>query len=330
MSDTLQEQMLAGELDDSDSEMFVQDSGVVTCPLCGSDNDSGTKACWNCGSDLILPSLAERGKRLPIGVLNESPDKEPSFDKRFDVIPLSWNIEKAIGRTWTKARNGLTVSEYLGSILAFTVTKVGDCDMAKLKVDERMNKLNSLFVADVFYMYAYLRLISMGKELTLNNIQCLGCDHRFNFIADVSSMGISVLDDPKKFELEVKLQDGFDLLGHHRDTLVLRPQTWDSLNISGGSSVSDVLEMSIVNSVVEVKGIPRSPALLQNNFNSFTKTDIEIIKDAIEKIPLGPRWHIEGVCPKCGEHFFFRLDYMYESFFARSFTSRAPKKRRKK
>jgi len=331
MSVSIQDLMIAGERDAKDVDDHIQDPESVACPCCGCDNDYGATFCWNCGGNIILPTLAERGKRLPIGILSGDKDKGYSLDKRFDLIPLTIPIERVISRSWAKARDSLSIAEYIGTILAYTITQVGDCDMSKLNVNKRMDKLNSMFVGDIFYMYAYLRLISMGKQMTLNGIQCHECSHKFNFVADVSSIGVSVLEDPKTIERSIKLQDGFDFGGSHRDCVIVQPARWDSMNIRVGFITEhEVHESTIINSIVEVEGVARGAILTRNQYDTFSKVDVEIIKEELEKFPLGPRWSIEGTCPNCGEHFFFLLDYMYESFFARSFTSKQQKRRRKK
>jgi ribosomal protein L40E len=334
---SIQDLMLAGEETDEavlESQFASIYENFEVCPRCGVENDEEAESCWNCGSSMVLPTLADCGRKLPIGVLIEDDDgKGASLNKRFDLIPLSWPIERAIGRYWQKRREHLSISEYVGVILAFTASQIGDKDMTKLKVVERLEFLNQLFMGDVFYMYAYLRLISMGNELIIKGLQCIAdeCRHRFNYTADVSSLSVIKFDSIQEIEQTITLPDGFEYASDVRTKLVVRPPLWNVMGDPNFAlSEQDSFESTIISSVVQIDDLPRGAILTPKDFDAFTKTDIEFLKEQSEMILAGPRWTVEGVCPKCQEQFFFELDWTFESFFGRSFVSRRRRKRSKK
>lgn len=331
MSKSIQELLLDGD-DLPEGEVSIPVSDDEACPRCGIENDSGAAACWSCGSRMVLPTLAEYGRKLPIGVVSgDSPNFK--LNKRFDIIPLTWPIERAIGRYWTKKREALNLSEYIGAILAYTVSQVGETDMTKMKMPDRLLFFNQMFMADVFYMYAYLRLISLGSELSIRGLVCTdpSCSHRFNYTADVSSLGVVTIDDTSALERTITLPNGFEMAGETRKKLVLRPPKWGVMAEPNFTrSEQDIFETTFSSSVVEIDGLGRGVAMLPHNFDSFTKTDIEYAKEEADPMFAGPKWTVEGKCPKCSERFFFELDWKFDSFFGRSFVSRQRRNRSKK
>jgi hypothetical protein len=279
---------------------------------------------------MVLPSLAQCGKRLPIGIPNF---EAGTLEKRFDVIPLTWPIERAIGRSWSKKRSGMSMGDYIGTILAYTVTQLGDLDMSKLKFNDRLAKLESMYSADVFYMYAYLRVVSMGNELRLNALNCVSssCGHKFNYVADVSTLSVLEINNVKDLEKQIVLKDGMTIAGSVRNKFVIQPQKWESLGFSGTDvTEQEIFERIAISSIVEVIGMPRGVVLCDVDFAKLSKPDIETLREELDKFVAGPRWVIEGKCPKCNETFFFEVDWMYQNFFSNSYTSRRRKKQRTK
>lgn len=333
---TVQELMLAGDDPDDSSPASMAnafDDDFDICPKCSVENDEGATKCWSCGGSMKRPTLADQGKKLPVGLVAGTKESGYQLNKRFELIPLTWPIERAIGRYWQKRREQLSIGEYVGVVLAFTASQIGDADMTKLKVPERLLFLNQMFIGDVFYMYAYLRLISMGNELNIKGLQCIDpeCKHRFNYPADISSLEIIGFDKYSDIEHEIVLPDGFEFAGKIRNTLIVRPPLWLVMgNPQFIQSEQDVFETSFLSSVVEIDDLPRGAILTAKDLDQFSKSDIEYARDASESILAGPRWTIEGECPKCQERFFFELDWTFENFFGRSFVSRRRRKRSKR
>jgi hypothetical protein len=285
------------------------------CTHCGYSQQSTFRTCPTCKKWVGWPSLAEWGKQLPIGV-----ERNDTFDKSFDLVPLDWKLEREVGRSWDKRREQLTLSEYVGTILAHTVTQIGSQDISKFKMAKKLLVFNQMYQADVFYVYAYLRLISMGKEMKLKDMRCISCSHKFNYTADLSTLEIVVIDNPEDMITEIKLRDGFEMSGEVRNVLKVKPPLWNMLGAAFPTSLneSDMFAAMLMNCTYEIEGMPDGAVLTETQVSQFSKYDVEVCQESLDEVIAGPRWEIEGVCPKCEVAFFEAIDWTYERFFALS------------
>jgi len=172
-------------------------------------------------------------------------------------------------------------------------------------------------------------VISIGNELVIKGLKCVdeSCRHRFNYTADVSSISILHLEESKDVEKTIQLPNGFEYGGNLCNKLVIRPLKWRMMSDPNfGKSLQDSFEIGLMNSVVQIEDMPRGAILTPKDVDRFTPSDIAFVKEAIDGMMYGPRWTVEGQCPSCQESFFFELDWMYESFFGRSFVS--PRRRK--
>jgi RNA polymerase subunit RPABC4/transcription elongation factor Spt4 len=300
--------------------------GMILCTNCGMESPDGTRTCPGCGDRLSWPTLIECGKTLPIGV-----EENGKLTKNFDLVALGWKIEKKIGESWEGRRDRITISDYIGTILAHTVTQIGGIEMAKHKFAKRLLIFNQMYAADVFYMYAYLRFVSLGKELRLKDTPCPNCSHRFLFFADVTSLEIITIGEPSQLEKEIKLRDGFEMGGDQRFAITVRPSRWNMLgsNLTGKALVSDadMFASMLINSVCGVDGMPAGASITEMQIEQLTKYDMAGIEEAMDEVVGGPQWQVEGECPKCHQPFFHLIDWSYDNFFARS--SRSPRRGRR-
>lgn len=308
---------------------MTDDIETTICETCNADVQANVEICPECGGRTVLPTIAELGKQLPIGV-----EVNGVLEKSFDLVPLGWEIERKIGRDWAKRRKNIDVGSYIGVVLANTVTKIASYEISKMPLDKRLLIFNEMFAADIFYMYAYLRLISSGKDLQLKGIRCVSDAHSFTYTADVSTLGVVCFDTIEQLEKTIKLEHGFEMGGSHRDTLIIRPTKWnmmsEPLSTNGSTSAIEMFGAMLINSVVEIVGLARGALMSELQLNLMMKPDLEICREAMDQVLGGPRWFIEGECPICSEEFYFELDWTYENFFARSYTSRRRRKRSKK
>jgi len=296
--------------DESDNEEFL-------CTSCGYSQATEFRKCPNCKKWLGWPTLAEWGKQLPIGV-----HMNKSFDKSFDLVPLDWKLKREVGRSWTKLGDQITLSEYVGTILSHTVTHVGGQDITKFKFPKRLLIFNQMYQADVFYIYAYLRLMSMGNELKLKNLGCVSCGHRFDYVADIATLEVVVVDNPEDMIKEIKLKDGFDMGGERRFVLKVKPPLWNMLGSGFPSTLNDaeMFAAMIMSATHEIEGMGEA-VLTETQVAQLSLYDLELCQDTLNEVIAGPRWEIEGVCPKCESAFFYALDWTYSNFFVHSFRS---------
>lgn len=299
--------------DDADSE------DDCLCTHCGYSQPTNFRTCPKCQKWVGWPTLAEWGKQLPIGIqLNDQ------FNKEFDLVPLDWKLEREIGRSWAKRQDRLTLSDYVGTILAHTVTSVGGQDMSKFKFSKRLLIFNQMFQADVFYIYAYLRLVTMGNELKLKDLKCMSCGHKFDYVADISTLEIVTIDNPTSMISEIALRDGFEMNGEQRFKLRVKPPLWNMLGSAFPTSLNeaDMFAAMLMNATHAIEGMPDGAVLTEMQVSQMGKYDIEVCQESLNEVIAGPRWEIEGVCPKCEVSFFEAIDWTYDRFFVRS--SRSP------
>jgi hypothetical protein len=314
------EKSLAELLREDDAD----DDEQCLCTHCGYSQPSEFRTCPKCGKWVGWPTLAEWGKQLPIGV-----QEGDRFLKDFDLVPLDWKLDREIGRSWSKRREQLTLSDYVGTILAHTVTDIGGQDITKFKLPKRLLIFNQMYQADVFYVYAYLRLISMGNEMKISSVQCPSCSHRFEYIADLSTLEVVTIDNPADMIKEIKLRDGFEMAGEQRFTLKVKPPKWNMLGSAFPTTLNeaDMFAAMLMNATHEIEGMPDGAALTEQQVSQFSKYDVEVCHEALDEVIAGPRWEVEGECPKCEEPFFEVIDWTYDRFFAHS--SRSPRRGRR-
>lgn len=306
--------------DPTDEEELVQS----TCRYCGYTQKEQFQRCPSCNQWNEYPTLGVWGKQLPIGV-----ESNGKLMRSFDLKPLNWVMEREINNHWAARRSSITIGEYIGTILAVAVTQIGNQDISKFKFEKRLLVFNQMYQADIFYMYAYLRLISVGHEMKMSDVACGSCGFRFPFTADLRSLEVVVIDNPKDLVSELNLSTGFDLNGQNRSKLKLKPPLWNMMgpSLPTNNNQAEVFAALLSNCVVGIEGMPEGTTLTEREISQFTKHDIGICQDMMDKIIAGPRWEVEGNCPKCNSEFYDIVDWGYDSFFAISSVYRRQKNR---
>ena len=308
------------------AQLLTEDEGEETCvcPECGYTHNTEFQRCPKCKLWISNPTIAEWGQQLPIGI-----ETEGKLVRSFDLKRLNWEIEREINTQWAARRDRLNIGEYMGTILANTVTQVGGQDITKFKREKKLLIFNQMYQADVYYMYAYLRLLTLGKEMDMGEIQCPSCRHRFPYVADLTTLEVGIIENVSDLVCDVDLRDGFDMGGNHKTKMKMKPPLWSMLGSSFPTTIneSEMFLAMITNSVFEIEGMPEGSLLTEREVSQFSKYDVEICRDLMDNVLAGPRWEIEGDCPKCGEHFYDLVDWTYSNFFGVS--SRSPRRKKR-
>lgn len=308
------------------AQLLIEDESdeLCECPECGHTQKTEFRRCPECKTWLSNPTIADWGQQLPVGV-----ESEGKFIRSFDLVPLSWAIEREINKQWSSRRDRLNLGEYIGTILANTITQVGNQDISKFKREKKLLIFNQMYQADVFYMYAYLRLQTMGKEMDFGEMACPSCNHRFPFVADLTTLEVAIIENPSDLLYEVELKDGFDMAGNHKTKLKMKPPLWStfSRNFTGTFNEAELFLIMVTNCIVEIEGMPAGTVLTDQEVSQFSKYDVEICRNVMETVLAGPRWEVEGDCTGCGEHFYELVDWTYSRFFDISSRSRRQRKR---
>jgi predicted RNA-binding Zn-ribbon protein involved in translation (DUF1610 family) len=295
------------------------------CTECGADvGDKSANACPQCGAVLRLATLKEWGKKLPIGVVEGN-----GLNKEFDLRVLDWTVEREISRTWDERGGrgrGTRMTDYLGAILAHTVVSIGGVDFLKQPVQKRMLILNEMFLGDVFYMYAWLRIQSLGAQFEAKNLQCPSCRKSFDQFMDLETLEIVTKNEVSKLERTITLRDGFELMGETRTQVTLRPALFKGLGVNSPNQ-AEVFGHLLRASVTAIPGCEYQTTITENEVSRLSKWDMALLEDAIDSLTGGPRWDLECTCSKCGEDFVYLVDWTYQNFFKHSSRSRRRRKR---
>lgn len=300
------------------SDEYDPDVATVICGTCAADIAEGLDICPVCGGKAVLPTIGDLEKRLPIGM-----DIDGSLQKSFDMVPLNFNLTRKIDRVMIKARRDIPLHQYISLILAHTLTSIGDRDLTKFNIDRIMSILDEMYAGDIYYMYAYLRIITLGNTITLKGVECPSGKHSFTYPADLSSLGIVTYDSVESITKSIKLRDGIEMGSNIRMTLKMRPTKWKaarSMNASNAGE-SDFFASMMETCVVGIDDLPEGAQITSLEVAKMSQYDIKLCQEAINLLEAGPRWFVEGNCPKCGEHFYYALDWTYDSFFELSYTS---------
>lgn len=305
---------------------------TIECIECGKDCPVSADVCPHCG---LIPKtflLREYGAKLPIGILETTgtPDKKKEVLKKdFSVRKIDWNVEREIADHWKKLikQSDTTVIDHVACVLANTVNAIGGTSISKFDPDRRYTIIRNMFAGDVFYMYAWARIVSMGNILTVKNMKCFKCNHEFDYPIDLETIEVAARNDPKQLYQTLELEDGILIGGELRKKFTLRPATFTSIASSPETNEADMFRDLVKDCIVGIEGLGDGATVTDSEIATLGKPDISIISEQIDIIGAGPEWDIECVCPKCKFEFDHSIDWRYTDFFSRSSRSKRRRKR---
>lgn len=311
-----------------------EEISTIECIECGRECPIDVDLCPHCGHISKLIQLKELGRKLPIGLLEVQEQKDGVATKEillkdFDVIAVDWNIERDISNTWKKLRlqPGVGMLDYLVCVLVHTLVSLGGMNFRKHKENRRIAILNNMFGGDIFYMYTYSRIVSIGDILTFKDVECARCSHIFDYPVDLQTLDVACRNDPKSLYKWVELRDGFETAGEIRKKVKMRPSTFVSLAHAPSDNEAEMFRVMVRDAVVAIEGLPEGATMNDSDVQQLTKWDMSLLAEEVELVGGGPDWFIEGVCPKCSMEFQKDVDWQYQNFFRQS--SRSKRRRRR-
>lgn len=270
-------------------------------------------------------TMRELGPQLPVGFVHEG-----RRVRNFRLRPFRLKDERALSEIREK-RKGLTMGEFVASILSHMVQTVGGHAFDMMKDGDRRLVIASLPMADALYMYLYLRADALGiDEPVPLNLQCPSCRARYKFRADLGSLEVRVVPDSIiDLRRTYTLRDGIDIGGQTRHTLYMEPLKWGAFERRefSASSKADREIAVIRHSVVGVEGVDQTPFMLHvEQMEDLTKYDLEGITRDIEDNGPGPQMVIEAKCSGdalelgggCGAEYLAPIEWDYDSLFSRA------------
>jgi hypothetical protein len=287
--------------------------------------------CPFCGEPVKLITLAHLGKKLPIGILETSPSGEKKLLKDFNIARLDWAKEREIADTWKSISNrkGTTILDYVTCVLAHTITDIGGIDFKKHDVDHRMYILGEMFAGDIFYMYAFLRVHSIGPDFQLKNVSCPRCNNVIPvFKVDLSSIEVLTRDDPNDITLDLELRDGFKLSGEVRKKITLQPASFRVMASSDLDNDALFFADVLKSACTEIDGV-EGGVITDEEIAQLSPYDLALVRSENDWLAGGVDWSVEITCEeeKCKHKFFKIIDWRYGNFFALS--SRSLTRRRR-
>lgn len=298
----------------------------VRCQNCGNLCDSDVSICPLCNHRAQLPTIAECGLRLPIGILDDNSEK-PKLIKDFTVKKFTWPVEREAAKTWkglmrtpeTKLLDRMVV------VIAHCLETLGGVDLGKHSIQKRMNILYEMFAGDIFYMYAYIRIDSIGGEFTLQNVECPHCQHIIKeYPVDLTTLEVGIRESVSEIYQEIELRDGFELLKEVRKKLVVKPPSFRSMCKSDPEDDAQFFSEIFRTAVHKIEGLDSGVVITESELEKMSPYDLALIRGQVDYLSGGPVWGVEVTCPQkdCGNEFDYVIDWRYGTFFKLSSRSR--------
>lgn len=306
-------------------------SNKTVCPECDkeiSDDLIKDNLCPLCGKRIKLITLAEYGQKLPIGVLKTVGD-ENTLIKDFNLKKVDFIVEREIIDSWNRYSNNKKSSpiDYIAVVLANTILSIAGQSLDKFTFDKKISIIHQMYIGDVFYMYAWLRYSTVGKNINLTNFDCINCGKRIEqYAMDMSTLEVNTIDNVNELEHNIELEDGFTLMNKLCKKLKVKPPTFHSLvNVKKANSATALGEF-LKSSVIQIEDLEPGIVITDGEIQQLSVMDMSLVDEELNYASAGPVWSMEIICPHCEDKLFHVIDWTYADFFGRS--SRATKRRR--
>lgn len=266
-------------------------------------------------------TMAQLGDKLPIGIL----DSDGRLHK--DVVTKPWKTrdERELGK---KLMPDAQISDHVPVVVANMCSRIGPHNMDELDDSQKALIVSTMYMADVFYLYALLRVKTMGARLPLTvNCPRPNCGVQFPYVGDLNSVEVVAVDDLDAILWRYDLQDPIEIRRKRVTHFQMAYPKWSVMDQSrGNSNEADVKACVIQASIVGVNDEEVPVALTLNELDELSKRDFEAMQEGINQHFLGPKMGIEGQCTPAvcsrfrrgGFDFKLPIDWSYKSFFGAS------------
>lgn len=266
-------------------------------------------------------TMAALGDKLPIGIL----DTDGRLHK--DIVTKPWKTrdERELGK---KLAPDAQISDHVPIVVANMCSRIGPHDMDALDDGQKGLILSTMYMADVFYAYALLRMKTMGPRLPLDvNCPRAGCGVSFPYVGDLTSIEVVAVDDLDAILWRYDLEDPIEIRRKQVTHFKMAYPKWSVMDQSRGNpNEADVKAYVIQASIVGINDEQVPVALALNELDELSKRDFEGLQEGINKHFLGPKMGIEGKCTPAvctrfkrgGFEFKLPIDWSYKNFFGAS------------
>jgi len=292
---------------------------------------------------LITKPLNELQNELPIGI--KLPDGK--FYKQFSFKDWLWPEEEAVAKL---KQQGKSMGDFIIDVLRLMLTELGGTPVTNISKDEFTVTMLNAYIADVFYMYVYLRFESVGPELPMQ-LRCMRCGKDYKVTGDLAQFdivthqpskvvkaedgaqnelqegedGAPVTEDfnPNEYAFEeVELFKGIEYRGKKYMTAILKPGKWSVMRSIGQGDVNEaaIKKQMLQSAVSGLPGLEDMPSFVFTDemLRSLHKRDLEKLIAASTRINAGPEMSVETTCKHCRAMNKYPLDWTYDNFFVQS------------
>lgn len=280
------------------------------------DQDDAT-AAPEAPSGRVKTTMKEQGPRLPVGILDGT-----ALHK--DIITKRWTTkeERELGELIAP---DASMAEHVSIVVANMCSKLGPHDLDAMKPEQKAVAISTMYMADVFYAYAWLRKKTMGNKLRLE-ISCprAGCGVSFPYTGLLDTIEVVTVEDIDDILWTYKLEDPVKLRKKDVTHFQMAYPKWTVMEQAKGSTnEAEVKAMTIQGSIVGLNDDNEPVALVMSEIDELSKIDFEQIQEGINDHFLGPKMGIEGACEKSvcttykrgGFKFTFPINWGYKDFF---------------
>jgi Zn finger protein HypA/HybF involved in hydrogenase expression len=318
-----------------DNLLFSADENKETtiCPECDKSVDVDSivdDICPLCNRRMTLITMEEYGRRLPIGVLKKVEGQETLL-KDFSVEKVNFPMEREISNFWNSYARKRDVSpiDYIAVVVAHAFTSLAGQQLGKFETHKKLNIVHNLFLGDVFYIYAWLRYETLGRDITLNAVNCNSCNKPVeNVTIDLGTLEINNVELVEDVYSEFELRDGFEFMNKLCKKLIIKPPTFRSIVGVPDFNTAESMAALAQTSIYKVEDFDPGLMLTDNELKQLGRYDMNILEEEMNYITAGPNWTIQTECPHCNSSVFQVIDWRYVDFFGRS--SRSIKRKRSK
>lgn len=272
--------------------------------------------------------VSELKNYLPIGIKDEN----GKWHREFSLRPYKGKTDRLLA-LWDKEQESLKDKDQrqyeikkVAKHIALMLERVGDLTFP---TDKDGNALPStelavlgMNLADVMYLYIYLRIKALGNDLTIPFV-CPSCGHRTGVSIDMTQIEVHVPEKPEQAAFWVKLssplvvKDNFTI-----NSFYIEPLKFHSLANHSNLTVNNSMDLfalqETVTKVNEHQG-GTSYHLSDSELDELDKKDILHLTAEASKCKVGPEPVVDVECPKCHTETPNILDWSHTFFFEQSF-----------
>jgi hypothetical protein len=271
-------------------------------------------------SKFEVTTLGKLGRKLPIGFI--AGDK---LDKTLGLVDFKLKHERALARIRAEGISGIRYAQYA---LALLVSRMGPHSFTEQQPATNELVVSQMYMPDVLYAFFMVRREALGKDFAFN-VECPRCTTDGKptlspITADLDTLEVNLVTDPKQLEWTIELRDGVMIGGSNRKILKVQPPIWGQLDSEAqGSGIDAYQTLNILRaSLVSVEGLETPPVLTDEDADEMSRYDVALIESSYEDNIPGPVMLLEAQCHKCRARINRPLNWLSPDFFSVASPSR--------